>query len=213
MYSQGSFENPTPEVHAHGGLPNEVFLLHGPESVQEFLDTKKDLAIGETSYPKGYDARVQEAIDSDIFFECEVKSLTAWQEEACSLSKTLLLPFWSFMTALEDHVPSRKRVLVKVVRDQMCPLFHVDKMFARMIVTLSGTGTQWLQDKDIYRKNLNKGGKKPIIKPDSYLQQILAKQVAILKGSRFSGSKGLVHRSPAVAPGSAPRLMVRVDYL
>lgn len=94
----------------------------------------------------------------------------------------------------------------------MCPLFHVDNVLARFLVTLEGTGTQWLQEKDIFRKNLGKAGRKPIIKPDSFLQQITIRQIAILKGSRYRGSKGLVHRSPPVHPSDDPRLIVRLDF-
>ena len=102
---------------------------------------------------------------------------------------------------------------LKAIDDQMCPLFHVDNLKLRIIVTLKGQGTQWLQDKDVNRKNLGKGGKKPIAKPDSHLQMITEGQVAILKGMKFPGSKGLVHRSPAVDPSkNESRIFLRLDF-
>ena len=94
----------------------------------------------------------------------------------------------------------------------MCPLFHVDNVYLRFIVTLRGPGTLWLQDKDVFRKNLGKGGKKPIVKPNSYLQQVRTGQVAILKGRRFPNSQGLVHKSPAVDPQDGYRVMIRFDF-
>ena len=54
----------------------------------------------------------------------------------------------------------------------MCPLFHVDKLKLRLIVSLQGPGTQWLSDPDVIRKNLGKGGKKAIAREGSYLQHI-----------------------------------------
>ena len=213
MYSEGIFDCSKPQVHHLKDLPNEVFLLDDLNDVEKFLSSKKDLALGTLSYPRGYDCAVEQGVKSDIDLDFKVKDIDSVAEQSSQLATALLQPILPLCYAIEARTPSKKRLTIKVIRDQMCPLFHVDRVFIRILITLAGPGTQWLQERDINRKNLGKGYRKPIAKPDSYLQQILVKQVGILKGSKYPGSKGLVHRSPPVNPTSDPRLIMRLDFI
>lgn len=212
MYSSGSFDISRPQAHKLDDLPHDVFLLEKIQEIAAFFSSDKDIAIGKINYPDGYSDGIRQWIDLDLEIENEESDIDDLDPKVSSLAKSLLHPFQSLIEQLEKEVPGQKRVSIKVVKDQMCPLFHVDKIYARMIVTLTGTGTQWFQDKDANRQNLGKGGRKPIVKEGRFLQEVLKRQVAILKGSRCKGSKGLIHRSPPVNPKSTPRLLIRIDF-
>ena len=212
MYAEGIFDKLPPETHHNDHLPQEVFLLERMADVDDFLASSKDLALGKVAFPANYDQLCKQWIDANQELNVEVRQVSELDEHTCPLAKSLMTPFTHIWGRLEGAISSRKRLTIKVVRDQMCPLFHVDRVLARFIVTVEGAGTQWLQEKDINRQNLGKAGRKPIIKPNSYLQQITLRQVAILKGSRYNGSKGLVHRSPPVNPKDDPRLILRLDF-
>ena len=126
-------------------------------------------------------------------------------------AQTILAPYLPIVESLWKHLKVSTRLTLKAVNDQMCPLFHVDNLKMRMIVTLKGPGTQWLKSEDVIRQNLGKGGKKPISRANANLQEVQVGQVAILKGAAYPGSKGLVHRSPGVSEDEQ-RLFLRFDF-
>ncbi len=97
--------------------------------------------------------------------------------------------------------------------DQMCPLFHVDSVSLRLIVTLHGPGTEWLADADVNRKQLGKGSNHKVVREGALIQQLATFQVGLLKGEDYPGNhgKGLVHRSPPHAPTDEPRWIFRLD--
>jgi hypothetical protein len=101
----------------------------------------------------------------------------------------------------------------------MCPKFHVDRVCCRLITTYAGTGTEWLPDGQVDRRKLGTGsgglsdadsGLYP--SPDA-IQVLAPGDVALLKGEAWEGNEGagLVHRSPAVAPGQQ-RLLLTIDF-
>jgi hypothetical protein len=97
--------------------------------------------------------------------------------------------------------------------DQMCPLFHVDQVSLRLIVTLHGPGTEWLANEDVNRKRLAKGSNHRVIQDQALIQQLKTFQVGLLKGEEYPGNhgRGLVHRSPPLAPADKPRWFFRLD--
>ncbi|MDQ3231009.1 MAG: DUF1826 domain-containing protein [Pseudobdellovibrionaceae bacterium] len=97
--------------------------------------------------------------------------------------------------------------------DQMCPIFHVDKVSLRLIVTLHGPGTEWLANQDVDRKRLGKGSNRRVVREGALIQQLKTFQVGILKGEEYPGNfgNGLVHRSPEPEPGAGPRWIFRLD--
>ena len=40
-------------------------------------------------------------------------------------------------------------VRIATLRSPMCPLFHVDNIRCRMLITLCGDGTQWISNQDV----------------------------------------------------------------
>jgi hypothetical protein len=102
----------------------------------------------------------------------------------------------------------------------MCPKFHIDKIPCRLVTTYAGSATQWLENSDIDRNQLVRSNAKvadhlsSLFKGDFAIKQMLAGDVALLKGSGWKGNeeRGLVHRSPALM-GDERRLLLTLDLV
>ena len=94
----------------------------------------------------------------------------------------------------------------------MCPRFHVDHVPVRLITTYAGIGSQWLEEGVMERRQLGQPQAEPT--RTALIQQINAGEVALLKGEKWQGNEGagLIHRSPALAPGER-RLILTLDWL
>jgi hypothetical protein len=92
----------------------------------------------------------------------------------------------------------------------MCPRWHVDRTGIRLLCTLSGPGTEWLDDAVVDRAALRDGAAE--LAPGGRAAPF---DIVLLKGSAWQGNaeRGAIHRSPAVPPGSGPRLLVALDAL
>jgi hypothetical protein len=108
--------------------------------------------------------------------------------------------------------PGAVGVRLHVLTGTMCPRFHVDRVPARLLVTYSGKGTEWLTEDQVIR------GAEGTRLPDQTaraedIQVVPAGAVAILKGELWEGNEGfgLVHRSPD--PENIPRLVLALDWL
>ncbi|MCX2890452.1 MULTISPECIES: DUF1826 domain-containing protein [Pseudomonas] len=96
---------------------------------------------------------------------------------------------------------------LRVLHNPMCPRFHVDNVPLRLLTTYVGPGSEWLQEQQSTRSELPTA--------DRYvdnIQQLLAGEVAVLKGEKWQGNEGagLVHRSPS---GQQARLLLSLDWL
>ena len=94
----------------------------------------------------------------------------------------------------------------------MCPRFHVDHVPVRLITTYAGIGSQWLEEGVMERSQLGHQQAEPT--RAGFIQQVNAGEVALLKGEKWQGNEGagLIHRSPALAPGER-RLILTLDWL
>jgi hypothetical protein len=100
----------------------------------------------------------------------------------------------------------------------MCPRFHADKVFCRLVTTYQGSATQWLPHNNIDHSKLGHGsnGKSDeqsgLFRTASDIQQLELGDVALLKGDAWEGNEGagLVHRSPALIDGEQ-RLLLTLD--
>ena len=94
-----------------------------------------------------------------------------------------------------DHV----RIRLDVTDEAMCPKFHLDNVAARLICTYRGGGTQYVpdthQDDPRRIRTMNTG------------------DAALIRGGLWPSEErsGLLHRSPPIAPGSMPRLLLVID--
>ena len=92
----------------------------------------------------------------------------------------------------------------------MCPLWHVDRTGIRLLCTLSGPGTQWLDDPGLDRACL----------PQEAMHRDPSGQagpwdIVLLKGSAWQGNHGLgaIHRSPPVTAEDGARWLIALDAL
>ena len=106
-----------------------------------------------------------------------------------------------------------------VLREAMCPKFHVDQVPCRLVTTYSGIGTQWLPNNSVNREKLGYGSaglsdqESGLYGNESDIRQIATAVVALLKGEGWQGNQnaGLVHRSPAI-PSRESRLLLTLDF-
>ncbi|MDE0310288.1 MAG: DUF1826 domain-containing protein [Acidiferrobacterales bacterium] len=105
-----------------------------------------------------------------------------------------------------------KQVGVRVVtlKAPMCPRFHVDYVPCRMLITLTGEGTEWIPNSDVDRDKLaDRESKYPPIHAGRQIQQLATGCWSLLKGGAWNKKfSGVVHRSPH---GESKRLLLSID--
>ena len=102
----------------------------------------------------------------------------------------------------------------------MCPRFHVDNVPCRLVTTYRGPATEWLPHGAVDRAKLGRGSggssdsESGLYALEEDVRQLAPGDVALLKGELWEGNEGagLVHRSPAVQPGST-RLLLTLDVI
>lgn len=108
---------------------------------------------------------------------------------------------------------------LEMVGKAMCPRLHVDRVGIRLLCTYRGPGTEWVEDASVDRRFLGaaSGGQPDemsgLLPVGHHIEGIPPFAVALLKGSLWQGNdgRGIVHRSPAVAPRAAPRILLAMD--
>ena len=107
-----------------------------------------------------------------------------------------------------------------VLDRSMCPKFHVDKVPCRLVTTLSGIATQWLDHQVVDRDKLGAGSnglpdeESGLFERQSHINQLSVGDVALLKGEGWFDNEGagLVHRSPALNSNDR-RLLLTLDFI
>jgi len=91
------------------------------------------------------------------------------------------------------------RLRLDVSDEVMCPKFHLDNVRARLLCTYRGPGTEYGPE----------CGSQEI----SRIRQVPQGAVALFRGRLWSSEEatGLLHRSPASAPGAGARLLLVID--
>lgn len=94
----------------------------------------------------------------------------------------------------------------------MCPRFHVDRVVCRLVVALSGPGSEFLADDDVRRASLGANHETPVERPGAQIHRLEPLEVGLFKGEAWPGFKGrgIVHRSP---PTAERRLVMTLDLL
>ena len=101
-------------------------------------------------------------------------------------------------------------VRIATLRSPMCPLFHVDNIRCRMLITLYGEGTQWISNQDVdWGVFLDRENKDIPIKTNADIKQLATGHWSLLKGGAWNDNfNGVVHRSPHDDPD---RLILSID--
>jgi hypothetical protein len=89
-----------------------------------------------------------------------------------------------------------------------CKRYHVDNVPLRMLVTYTGTGTEWLPHEAVDLDSFERGEpNEKIVINQSVIQFLNPWDISVFKG----GSKGILHRTPDEAmKGSS--LLMRLDH-
>ena len=92
----------------------------------------------------------------------------------------------------------------------MCPRFHVDRIPCRMLITLSGVGTEWIPNSDVdWAVFADTETMAPPVQANRQIQQLTTGHWSLLKGGAWNdGFSGVVHRSPH---GAGERLLLSLD--
>ncbi len=101
-------------------------------------------------------------------------------------------------------------VRLATLRSPMCPSFHVDKIPCRLLITLSGNGTEWIPNSDVDWPVFTDPADQSIpLRSGATVQQLPAGHWSLLKGGDWNGAYlGVVHRSPR---GDSERLLLSLD--
>jgi len=99
-----------------------------------------------------------------------------------------------------------------------CPRLHVDRVFARAVLTVVGAGTEWFADESLDRRRLGHAGGSDdatsgVVRDWGHLRTIEPGHLAVFKGTAWPGAeeRAIVHRSPP-ADGDR-RVVLTFDWL
>ena len=101
---------------------------------------------------------------------------------------------------------------LEIVDHDMCRFFHQDYYRQRLLCTLKGPGTEWLDHDNVNRSALGKGQNDAIIKDDQKIHRAETYDVLLLKGKRYgNGRLSDIHRSPPIAHKNTTRILLKID--
>jgi hypothetical protein len=105
-------------------------------------------------------------------------------------------------------------VRLELVDKTMCPLFHVDKVMARMVTTYQGAVTEWLNEDNVDREALSQREPERVVLDETQIQTAVQGDVLLFKGQEWPQQqvKGVVHRSPQASP-TQRRLLLTLDLV
>lgn len=109
---------------------------------------------------------------------------------------------------------------LSVLERPLCPRFHVDRVDLRLVYTILGPGTEWLDHEVVDRRHLGHLAEgRPdectgLIRPGGRVRRARAEDLCLLKGERWPDNegRGAVHRSPTPS-ASTRRLVLTIDSL
>ena len=124
--------------------------------------------------------------------------------------------------ALADQITEASEVLGKLMDCErvgirletlsapMCPRFHTDHVPCRMLITLSGVGTEWIPNGDVdWAVFADLETIAPPVQANRQVQRLTTGHWSLLKGGAWDeGFRGVVHRSPH---GVGERLLLSLD--
>lgn len=121
------------------------------------------------------------------------------------------------------EITGADRIGVRLARviEPLCPRFHVDPVFVRLLSTYTGPGAEWIDDMDVDRRWLGHAamGKRDeesgLLRAGAKVLQMKPGEVGLFKGKGYPGNenRGAVHRSPPKTHADVPRLLLTLDPL
>ena len=104
----------------------------------------------------------------------------------------------------------RVGVRLETLSAPMCPRFHADYVPCRMLITLSGVGTEWIPNNDVdWAVFADLETAAPPVQKHGQIRRLTTGHWSLLKGGAWhDGFDGVVHRSPH---GVGERLLLALD--
>lgn len=110
---------------------------------------------------------------------------------------------------------------LEILHGAMCPRFHVDRTGIRLACAYLGSGTEWIDDRWVDRSKLGLGSNgvsdevSGLYDHRTMVEAAAPFDVVFFKGILWQGNngRGAIHRSPAVAPGNGPRVLLVIDAI
>lgn len=101
-------------------------------------------------------------------------------------------------------------VRLEALSAPMCPRFHVDHVPCRMLITLSGAGTEWIANSDVdWAVFADLETTALPVQASRQIQQLTTGHWSLLKGGAWNNRfAGVVHRSPH---GAGERMLLSLD--
>ena len=171
----------------------------------------------------------------DAYFDAvlnDLEPLVRWFKDGCDLDTTRLellqhFPDGPVKGVKEDVVEDVLRLMsmfeattlsgafklqLEIVNHDMCRLFHQDYYRQRLICTLKGPGTEWLDHDNVNRDALGKGDNGAIVKDMDKVHRANTHDVLLLKGAKYGGGAlSVIHRSPPIAHHNGLRVLLKLD--
>ena len=171
----------------------------------------------------------------DAYFDAvvnDLEPLVRWFKNGCDLDATRLellqhFPDGPVKGVKEDVVDDILRLMsmfaattlsgsfklqLEIVNHDMCRLFHQDYYRQRLICTLKGPGTEWLDHDNVNRAALGKGDNDAIVKDMGKVRRANTHDVLLLKGAKYGGgTPSVIHRSPPIAHHKGLRVLPKLD--
>lgn len=204
----------------HPNLPRNLVVVRQWSDIDLLADPTKNILL----YPWTPSLPLRETIAAARFEALPQLALTLPKDRIAraaafardELSRQLLTELAPAFAALASIAPGAKlRLSLCKTKEQSCPLFHTDRVPVRLLCTLRGPGTEWLDDAQVNRRGLGRGDNRKIVGPEATVYAAQPFQIMLLKGDAGFGtnSPGIVHRSPAVPGSTDGRWYLRVDSL
>jgi len=104
----------------------------------------------------------------------------------------------------------RVGIRVTTLNGPMCPRFHIDQVPCRLLITISGQGTEWIPSDDVaWALFADRSTATTPLRSGRQIQQLGTGHWALLKGGAWDEQfSGVVHRSPHL---SGERLLLTMD--
>ena len=171
----------------------------------------------------------------DAYFDAvlnDLEPMVRWFKDGCDLEATRVellqhFPDGPVKGVKEDVVEDVLRLMsmftattlagafklqLEIVNHDMCRLFHQDYYRQRLICTLKGPGTEWLDHDNVNRGALGKGDNDAIVKDMGKVRRANTHDVLLLKGAKYGGgTPSVIHRSPPIAHHKGLRVLLKLD--
>ena len=212
----------SPHVDRQTQLGSKAVIRQDPEALAEIYNDNTNIVVWQRQFSEQFENTVSEFVASRA--APYISSILSPSEAPALLRKKMGGALADDVAELVDMFCclfelQQAGLRMTVLRDTMCPKFHVDHVPCRLVTTYTGIATEWLPHHLVNRDKLgiNSEGKADqesgLYQHETDIQRLASGEVALLKGEGWLGNQnaGLVHRSPAIAAGNS-RLLLTLDF-